>query len=143
VSLPYMRAGAPVSLAPLAAAVAVAGLLTACGREATDEARAAAARALDELSIVKERVSELEVALQETAAEVDDARGAETRFSKDLDALSARLDRSLEKIKSGLSEVRSSSSEGVSAAIAEVGGVARDLEVLEERFNYHLRQGER
>ena len=142
-SLPNMRAGAPVSPARLAAvAVAVAGLLSACGR-GTDEARAAAARALDELSSLKERVSELEVALEQTSSDLDRARGAETRFSKDLDAISARLDRSLEGIKSNLSEVRTSASEGVSAAVAEARGLARDLEVLEERFNYHLRQGDR
>ena len=137
-----MRAGPPGSLATLTAVVAVAGVLSACGR-ATDEARAAATRALDELSTLKERVTELEAALEETAAEVHVARRIETRFAKDLDALSARLDRSLDAIRSNLSEVRNSSSEGVSTAVAGAQGVARDLEVLEERFNYHLRQGER
>ena len=142
-SLANMRAGAPVSPVRWAAvAVAAAGLLTACGR-ATDEARAAAARALDELSTLRDRVSELEVSLEETAEELDDARGVEARLSKDIGDLSGRLDRSLQRIKANLSEVRSSSSEGVSAAVAEAQGVARDLEVLEERFNYHLRQGER
>jgi chromosome segregation ATPase len=138
-----MRAGAPVSPVRWAAvAVAVVGLLTACGR-ATDEARAAASRALDELSTLRDRVSELEVALEETAEELGDARGVEARVSKDIGDLSGRLDRSLERIKANLSEVRSSSSEGASAAVAEAQGVARELEVLEERFNYHLRQGER
>jgi hypothetical protein len=141
VSLPSMGAGASPSLPArvVIVAVAVAGLLSACG-EAGDDARVAADRALEQVDALEARVSDLEGALEAATEGLDRARAFEGRISKGLDALGDRLERSMARIKENLSDVRTSASEEAASALAQAQQVARDLEILEQRYDYHLRR---
>lgn len=136
-----MGAGASPSLLTrlVMLAVAVAGLLAACG-EAGDDARVAADRALERVDSLEARVSDLEGALEAATEELDSGRALERRLSRDLDELADRLEGSVARTKANLSDVRSSASEEASSALAQAQQVARDLEVLEERYDYHLRR---
>jgi uncharacterized protein YicC (UPF0701 family) len=136
-----MGAGASPSLPArvVIVAVAVAGLLSACG-EAGDDARVAADRALEQVDALEARVSDLEGALEAATEGLDRARAFEGRISKGLDALGDRLERSMARIKENLSDVRTSASEEAASALAQAQQVARDLEILEQRYDYHLRR---
>lgn len=98
--------------------------------EGPDEATTAA------LAELEERVEELE-------GELSDADTARERAQDDLKAFRERFRESLKNLRAALGEVRTSSSSAsdeVAAALAEARAVAADLEVLEERYNYHLRR---
>jgi predicted nucleic acid-binding Zn-ribbon protein len=121
----------------LAAAVTAAVVLPACGTGSgsdeslrkADDALAAAERSLTAVDDLKEEVSALENRL-------DDARrkGA---------ALSSRLDKATQKLWDSLARVRTSVSDAAgsaSSALASAQSAARDIAVLTQRFDYHLRQ---
>ena len=115
----------------------VALFLTACAadeppvtEEGPDETTSAA------LADLEERIEELEGDL----AEADEAR---ERGRDELKAVRTRFRDSLKELRGSLAEVRATSSDAsseVSSALAEARAVAADLEVLEERYNYHLRR---
>ena len=114
----------------------VALFLTACAAdeppvtEGPDEATATA------LADLEERIGELE-------AELSEADETRERAREQLKAVRTRFKDSLKDLRTALAEVRSTSSsasDDVSSALAEARAVAADLEVLEERYNYHLRR---
>lgn len=126
----------------LALVLFTAMAFAACGDEASgptqrdlDEARAAAAEATEAVERLEARVESLEDDLA-TAEEASSGLG------KRLRAATKSLRASLGDIRASLGDVRSSASEAVAdadAALGQVGVVARDLTVLEDRFNFHLR----
>jgi hypothetical protein len=121
----------------LAAAVTVAVALPACGSgtgseeslRKADDAMAAAERSLEAVDALEAEVASLENRL-------DDARrkGA---------ALSSRLDKATQKLWESLARVRTSAGDAAgsaSSAVASAQSAARDIAVLTQRFDYHLRQ---
>jgi outer membrane murein-binding lipoprotein Lpp len=141
VSLPSMGAGRWRSrrLRLAAAVIAVALLALACGR-ATDEARAVADQALERIDGLEARVAELEDALDIARGRLKDARDFEDRVSRDIDSLGRRLVRSVANVRASITDVRAAASEGAAGALAEAQQVARDLAILEQRYDYHLRR---
>ena len=120
---------------PVMARVAVVlfvALLAACAPDeapATDPSAAAVAA-------LEDRLGELESDLEAAAAEEKDA-------TADLERLSDRMTRALERLRSSLGKVRVGSADGAdqaASALAAVGAVQRALDVLEERYEYHLRR---
>lgn len=122
----------------LAAAVTVAVALPACGSGSgsdeslvrkADDAMAAAERSLDAVAALEDEVAGLENRL-------DDARrkGA---------ALSSRLDKATERLWESLGRVRASAGDAAgsaSGALSAAQSAAREIAVLTQRFDYHLRQ---
>ena len=124
------------------AIVAALAVLTACGSDAgsaridpADEAaRAQAAEALDRVASLTDRVERLgsEIRVQERAQR------------RMVDGIKTRLGALAERLREALATVRAaaeSAGADASAAAAQIGGVARNLSVLKERFDYHLRNG--
>ena len=121
----------------VAAAVTAAVLLPACGSGSgsdeslrrADDALATAERSLEAVDDLKAEVSSLETRL-------DDARrkGA---------ALSSRLDKATQRLWDSLARIRTSASDAAgsaSSALASAQSAAREIAVLTQRFDYHLRQ---
>lgn len=115
-------------------------VLAACSRgeldssmqERLEEATSDATRALDKVSGLESRVDGL-------SSSLDDLRRDGTRFGADVE----KLRESLSDLRSALRGVRSSSSSALSeasSALAVAQQAARDLAVLEQRYEYHLRR---
>ncbi len=132
-------------------ALLVAGLLLgACGVGSlgTDGASAPLAdprvdEALSSVALLEERIVELEEELDRRAA-------GQTKLRRRLDKVSKRLWGSLKGLREQLQGARAESSDASSEAAAASGAAgealtraeaaARDLTVLRDRFDYHLRQ---
>ncbi len=139
----------PMKAAALAVLVVVAlGALamTAWGSSrqsaATEAVKVAEAQAdrLDaavaEIEVLQERTRGFEAEL----AEVEKSAG---RAGLQLEQVSARLWRSLDKLRGSVAEARSADSSAASdasSALANASSALRDLAILENRFEYHLRQ---
>lgn len=130
--------GAHVTIPPMArmlVLVFVALFVSACAAdeepvvEGPDEATTAALAALED------RIDELE-------DELSQADSARERAQDDLKAFRKRFRSTLKDLRASLADVRSESATPaeVAAALSEARAVAADLEVLEERYNYHLRR---
>jgi chromosome segregation ATPase len=123
----------------MAAAVSVAVVLPACGTgSASDDA--AVVRKADDAAAAAERsleaVQELEAEVASLEDRLDDARrkGA---------ALSGRLDKATTRLWDSLATLRASSgdaSSSASSALATAQSASRDIAVLTQRLDYHLRQ---
>ena len=124
------------------AIVAALAVLTACGSDAgadrTDPAdaaaRAQAAEALDRVASLTDRVERL-------GSELKARERAQPRM---VDGLETRMGVLAERLREALAAVRAaaeSAGADADAAAAEIGGIARSLSVLKERFDYHLRNG--
>lgn len=122
--------------------VTALAVLTACGSDAgsapTDPAdataRAQAAEALDRVASLTDRVDRL-------GAELQDQERARRRM---IDDVKTRIGALAERLRDALGAVRAaaeSAGADADAAAAQIGGIARNLSVLEERFDYHLRNG--
>ena len=134
VTIRYMyRAFALVLVAALA--------FVACGDEESgptqedlDAARAAASEAAEAVDRLETRVESLE---DDLASADDAAADVAARLRKATKSLRA----SLGDLRASLGDIRATASDAVSsaeAAAGQVGAVARDLSVLEDRFNFHL-----
>lgn len=93
-----------------------------------------------EIGALTERVATLESELEEEAEAAtrleDDAQDQARRLSQ-------RLERSLDRLRASLGEVRGSVAGGVDEAATALGqaqAVASQLQVLEQRYEYHLRR---
>jgi hypothetical protein len=122
--------------------VAALAVLTACGSDAgsagTDPAdavaRAQAAEALDRVASLTDRVERLGSELQ----------GQERARRRMIDGIKTRIGVLAERLREALDAVRAaaeSAGADADAAAAQIGGIARNLSVLSERFDYHLRNG--
>jgi hypothetical protein len=139
VTIRYMyRALAPI----LGVALAAVFALGACGDERSgptqadlDEARAEAAAATDAVDRLEGRLESLENELDRSAEAAD-------AFGKKLREATKSLRVSLGDIRGSLGEIRSLATGAASdaeSAAGQIGAVVRDLSVLEDRFNFHLR----
>lgn len=119
-------------MVPVLVAMALAGA-PACSPDEThsdDEAGREALAAVDELSA---EVDELSATLAEERTAAADA----------LDALERELRRAIKNLRESLQALRRGNDDAAAdaaAAIARANAVASDLEVLEERYNFHLRR---
>ena len=139
-TIPSMNRATGAVLLILAVAALV---LPACGREGSDAATQAAAeqsRLLDdaraEIAALEARALELEESLAAIEEEREDAG---TR----VDRVTERLMSSLAKVREALSETKAagnSAAGDAASALANAGAALRDLTILENRFEYHLRQ---
>ena len=122
--------------------VAALAVLTACGSDAGNDrtdpadaaARAQAAEALDRVASLTNRVERL-------GSEVKAQERAQSRMG---DAIKTRLGVLAERLRESLAAVRATAASAeadADAAAAQIGGIARSLSVLKERFDYHLRNG--
>ena len=112
-------------------------LLCSCAgpSESTVEA-AADTEALEAVEALEERVTDLESDLAEMSSERDKA-------GERLEALGDRLDKALERLREALAEVRSSAAgagDAAASAMSAANSAAAQLDVLEERYEYHLRR---
>jgi predicted nucleic acid-binding Zn-ribbon protein len=107
--------------------------------EAAQAAEAQADRldaALAEIEALQERTRELETEL----AGIEESSG---RAGSQLDRVSGRLWGSLDKLRRSVADAKSANSSAASdaaSALANAGAALRDLAILENRFEYHLRQ---
>lgn len=88
------------------------------------------------LVALEDRFGDLEADLAAFRSEDDDRAG-------EIERLSSRLSRALERLKGSIGKIRTNSAEGAdqaASALAAVSSVQRALEVLEERYEYHLRR---
>ena len=124
---------------------AAALFLSVWGRESSEAATEAAAEqaaqlaeAQAQIAALEERTQELEADLAETTAEASDD---DLAFRMNL--VTERLWKSLAKLRGAVAESRSSGNAAASdaaSAAANAGAALRELTILENRFEYHLRQ---
>jgi chromosome segregation ATPase len=128
----------------MALLVVVALTLGACAEGGGDAAaqdataRREARAATEATEALEERVAELEADLSETLGEGDlkDLKSSLRSLRQNLRGAIAGLRASLHDLKG---EVSSASSSAASA-LSKAEGAARDLAVLEDRFNFHLKK---
>lgn len=117
--------------------------LGACGDEGSptgalkdEEARKLASDSMRAVDLLEERAAELERELSEMRSERGDV-------ARRLDTVTQRLWSSLAKLREALTEVKDGNEAAASEASAAAGqaaSAARALTILENRFEYHLRQ---
>lgn len=130
--------------AVLLIAGSLALLLPACGSgedtDASQEAAAAQSKLLDDalqqIEALQQRTDELEAEMAAVADERDRAVGR-------VDRVRDRLWSALAKLREDISAAKASAgsaSSAASSAAANAGAAVRDLTILENRFEYHLRR---
>ena len=120
---------------PVMTRVALVLFVALFGACAPDEEPAADPTA-QALAAVEDRLGELE-------SEVATAESADDDAARDLDRLGERLSRALDRLKGSIGKIRTGSNAGAdqaASALAAVHAVQRGLDVLEERYEYHLRR---
>jgi hypothetical protein len=144
VSLPAVnnagRGGAPAPLGLVALVVLLAG--TSCGQAELADARRDASGALEQVQELEGRVAELESALRASDAQLDGLVSSKAEFDEELKRLGRRMGRGIERLRAAVKDARqqvSSAGENAVAAVARAAELARDLAVLENRYDYHLR----
>ena len=146
-----MAGEAHVTIAPMIRALvlgaAVLLTLSACGddgggsRDAAAEAAQTAEEALEATEELTGDVADLQEELDEGLA---DAGAADDRVDRRLKAISQRLSNALADVRSSIESVRATAdgaSGDVASALSRAEAAARDLAVLESRFDYHLKNG--
>ena len=124
---------------PVAAVVLSAALLGACGSGEGDEQLA---RAQEQSDQALDRIGELEARLDELEGDLDAARAGNEELTGRLDAVSGKLGKSIDKLRGSLDELETSvAGAGADAddALGVAGEAARDISVLGNRLDYHLR----
>jgi chromosome segregation ATPase len=121
----------------LAAVVLLASLaLSACGSGEADEALVAAQRRADDaLADLEQRTDELETELGGLRADGED-------LTSRLDALAARLRQRTRRLEDAIATAKGSASSAAGEAADALGTAseaAREISVLTNRLNYHLR----
>ena len=124
---------------PMAAVILSAALLGACGSGQGDEQLA---RAQEQSQQALDRIGELEGRLDELQGDLDAARTGNEDLTGRLDALRGKLERSIDKLRGSLDELEGSvagASADADEALGVAGEAARDISVLGNRLDYHLR----
>ena len=130
----------PFRILLAAAALVVAGL-AGCGEasgplSSSDEtARRDAAEALEAVDALR---AELEDDVAGLRDELEAAEGHETTLLRRIDKLSDRLDRALARVQRRF-EGLGGAAQNAESALSEARAVARDLAVLDERLDYHVK----
>jgi TolA-binding protein len=128
VMMPTMKAASSA----LVALVLFAG----CGGDPEPRPGASATASQEDLASLQDRVAELEDL-------VDDLREGDDRMAARLRATTTRLGDSVSSLRSSLQSAEDDATDALAdagAAAARVEQVARDLSVLTERYDYHLRR---
>ena len=141
-TIPAMKRATGALLLVVAAA---ALFLSLWGRETSNAATEAAAEqavllqeAQTQIDALEDRTEQLEAELAEATAE---AAGDDLDLR--LDRASERLWASVTKLREALSETKAagdSAAEDAGSALANASAALRDLTILENRFEYHLRR---
>jgi chromosome segregation ATPase len=115
-------------------------LLVACGDSSGDSSpgpsEGASDAALDEIASVSDRVEEFE-------GELARLRSGDARLARRLRELGAELRASIGDIKESVRAARSNAAgtaADIDSALARLSGIERDLSVLTERYDYHLKR---
>jgi chromosome segregation ATPase len=103
--------------------------------ESVDDLRAELTVQIDDLTTLTEKLQGDLSARDRRDAKVDDRLD---RLARRLDRLARRLDRALARIARSLESSDAVASD-VQTALAEARSVARDLAVLDQRLDYHLK----
>jgi chromosome segregation ATPase len=134
-------------LAPVALLLAVAcggpDDLAASARDEIQAAAEAAAEAKEEARAASDRAEELEMRLDDLSSKLDRASKARAKMIERLAVLRDRLWASINSVRAGLGDSRSTSAAAAAdaaEALSRATRVARDLAVLEGRYDYHLRR---
>ena len=121
-----------------AVALFLALCMSACA--AGETPREPSAETTEALALLEDRIAELEAEIRDDLeSEADDRAKLDGR----LDGLAGKLERSLERLREALSGVKGGSAEArdaAASALATAQAVASDLNVLEKRYDYHLRR---
>jgi outer membrane murein-binding lipoprotein Lpp len=123
----------------VAAVVLSAALLGACGSGEGDERLA---RATEQSEQALGQIVELKARLDELEGDLDSARAGNEELTGRLDAVSGRLERSIDKLRGSLGKLESSvagAGDDADEALGVAGEAARDISVLSNRLDYHLR----
>jgi chromosome segregation ATPase len=123
----------------VAAVVLSAALLGACGSGEGDEQLA---RAQEQSEQALDRIGELEARFDELEGDLDAARASNEDLTGRLDAVNGKLEKSIDKLRGSLDELETSvAGAGADAddALGAAGEAARDISVLGNRLDYHLR----
>jgi septal ring factor EnvC (AmiA/AmiB activator) len=134
----FQRARRGAAVLVLAIALAACGSaepLDEAAQERIDAAEAQAADALAAVDSLTERLTEMEDELGDVALD-------RKQVDKRLDKLSASLDAQIAALKEQLKNAKASNADAAASALAAAQQAARDLSVLEKRFNYHLKNGD-
>ena len=128
-----------------AAAVAVLAVLGACGdAEAVDPGvERRIDRALERAEAAEESVAGLERRIENLSERLADAEDARADLAADLDEKASRLRRALRDARVAVDGVRGAADAAArqaSSALAEARQAARDLSVLGQRYDYHLKR---
>jgi chromosome segregation ATPase len=134
-------------LAPVALLLAVAcggpDDLAASARDEIQAAAEAAAEAKEEARAASDRAEELEMRLDDLSSKLDRASKARAKMIERLAALRDRLWASINSVRAGLGDSRSTSTAAAAdaaEALSRATRVVRDLAVLEGRYDFHLRR---
>ena len=125
----------------LVAAALVVALVAACGETAApvstpdETARRDASHALD---AVDELRADLEDEVSRLRRELRSAEGSRADLLRRIGRLSQRLDRTLQQMAGRLDGL-AGAAESAESALSEARAVARDLAVLDERLDYHVK----
>ena len=118
--------------------------LGACGEDGSptgailedEEARKLASDSMRAVDLLEERADELE-------AELEELRSGRSEAADRLETVTQRLWSSLSKVREALAEVKggnAAAASEASSALSQASSAARSLTILENRFEYHLRQ---
>jgi chromosome segregation ATPase len=135
----------PLPARTIGALLAGALLAAGCGRPDGDvvAAQRAAQEAGERASDLEAEVSSLGRSLASARADIDAAATERAELGDRLARALKRLRGSLARVRNAVNEAQDAShaaSSSASAAVAEADGVAHDLAVLKNRYDYHLRR---
>lgn len=118
--------------------------LVSCGRDAPEPTSDEAAEASQAAAGALESIEALEAQTDELAADLAALKVDRKTLAARVGKISGKLRGAIADLKASLDDMEGDV-EGAAATagdvLARIGGVARDLEVLENRFDYHLRKG--
>jgi chromosome segregation ATPase len=123
--------------------IALGLLLNGCGSagELEDVSRTAAGAA-EQVEELEGRVAQLEEALAASDAELQTAAAERADFGRRLERVADHLGAGVKQLRVALAKARgnlSTASSNAASAVAEAAALARDLAVLQNRYDYHLR----
>jgi predicted nucleic acid-binding Zn-ribbon protein len=127
------------NMRPVVGLLLCAALLPACGDAAADDSVSTTA---EEMVATAETVADLADRLSALESDLADETDAREKMLASFDSLEGSVDRSIEKIRSALRELRSDLASGrgdIESALGQIGSLTRDLAVLDQRLDYHLR----
>lgn len=130
------------------AVLVVALAFVACGRDGSGEAEAQAAAAAEaemrrQLDEALDAVAAVEEQLAELAERVEENERETKRTATKLGRIKDRLWSSLAKVRDSVDEAEGAGAAAASkaaGALDQAAAAVRDLAVLENRFDYHLRK---